>query len=93
MVEYAHRSYGEIGLRNGHVIYVDSADDGALRIQGKNLRAIWADEIGLWTRWQTAWDESIRYAVRKGTSKIICHRHAEGVPARPRADPPPAARR
>jgi len=41
MVEYAHRSYGEIGLRNGHVIYVDSADDGALRVQGKNLRAAW----------------------------------------------------
>ena len=76
MVEYAHRSYGEIGLRNGHIIYVDSADDGALRIQGKNLRAIWADEIGLWQRWQVAWDESIRYAVRKGASKII----ATGTP-------------
>ena len=76
MVEYAHRSYGEIGLRSGHIIYVDSADDGALRIQGKNLRAIWADEIGLWQRWQVAWDESIRYAVRKGASKII----ATGTP-------------
>jgi len=76
MVEYAHRTYGEIGLRSGHIIYVDSADDGALRIQGKNLRAIWADEIGLWPRWQTAWDESIRYAVRKGSSKII----ATGTP-------------
>lgn len=41
LVSYAHRSYGEIGLRSGHTIYVDSADDGALRIQGKNLRAIW----------------------------------------------------
>ena len=70
-VEYAYRSYGEIGLRTGHVIYVDSADDGALRVQGKNLRAVWGDELGLWTRWQTAWDESIRYAVRKGASKII----------------------
>ena len=76
MVEYAHRSYGEIGLRNGHIIYVDSADDGALRIQGKNLRSIWADELGLWQRWQVAWDESIRYAVRKGASKII----ATGTP-------------
>jgi len=70
-VEYAYRSYGEIGLRSGHTIYVDSADDGALRVQGKNLRAVWGDELGLWTRWQTAWDESIRYAVRKGVSKII----------------------
>jgi len=76
LVEYAHRSYGEIGLRSGHIIYVDSADDGALRIQGKNLRSIWADEIGLWTRWQVAWDESIRYAVRKGAAKII----ATGTP-------------
>jgi phage terminase large subunit-like protein len=71
-VEYAYRSYGEIGLRNGHVIYVDSADDGALRVQGKNLRAAWCGEIGLWSRWATAWDESVRYAVRKGVSKIIC---------------------
>jgi len=76
VVEYAHRSYGEIGLRNGHIIYVDSADDGALRIQGKNLRAIWGDELGLWQKWQVAWDESIRYAVRKGSSKII----ATGTP-------------
>jgi len=75
-VEYAHRSYGEIGLRSGHIIYVDSADDGALRIQGKNLRAIWADELGLWAKWHIAWDESIRYAVRKGASKII----ATGTP-------------
>jgi len=72
MVEYAHRSYGEIGLRSGHVIYVDSADDGALRVQGKNLRAAWCGEVGLWLRWATAWDESVKYAVRKGTSKIIC---------------------
>lgn len=71
MVTYAHRSYGEIGLRNGHTIYVDSADDGALRVQGKNLKGAWCDEIGLWTRWAIAWDESIKYAVRRGVSKII----------------------
>jgi len=70
-VEYAYRSYGEIGLRSGHVIYVDSADDGALRVQGKNLRAVWGDEIGLWKRWKLAWEESIRYAVRKGRAQII----------------------
>lgn len=72
IVEYAHRSYGEIGLRNGHVIFVDSADDGALRVQGKNLRSVWCGEIGLWQKWQTAFDESIKFAVRKGSSKIIC---------------------
>jgi phage terminase large subunit-like protein len=34
------------------------------------------DEIGLWQKWQTAWDESLKYAVRKGASKII----ATGTP-------------
>jgi len=72
IVEYAHRSYGEIGLRNGHVVFVDSADDGAIRVQGKNLRAAWCGEIGLWSRWATAFDESVKFAVRKGASKIIC---------------------
>ena len=72
IVEYAHRSYGEIGLRNGHVVFVDSADDGAIRVQGKNLRSAWCGEIGLWARWATAFDESVKYAVRKGESKIIC---------------------
>ena len=75
-VAYAHRSYGEIGLRSGHVIYVDSANDGALRVQGKNLTACWCSEIGLWLKWATAWDESIAYAVRKGIAKII----ADGTP-------------
>jgi len=75
-VAYAHRSYGEIGLRSGHVIYVDSANDGALRVQGKNLTACWCSEIGLWLKWATAWDESIAYAVRKGIARII----ADGTP-------------
>ena len=35
------------------------ADDGALRIQGKNLRGAWCDEIGLWVRWDQAWNESL----------------------------------
>jgi predicted phage terminase large subunit-like protein len=76
LIAYAHRSYGEIGLRSGHVIYVDSANDGALRVQGKNLTACWCSEIGLWLKWATAWDESIAYAVRRGVSKII----ADGTP-------------
>jgi len=76
IVAYAHRSYGEIGLRSGHVIRVDSANDGALRVQGKNLKGAWCDEVGLWAKWQTAWDESISYAVRRGVSRII----ATGTP-------------
>ena len=46
-----NRSLGEIHLRSGSKIYVDGADDGALRIQGKNLRGAWCDEVGLWKMW------------------------------------------
>ena len=73
-----NRSMGDLRLTNGSVIYADGADDGALRIQGKNLRGAWCDEVGLWKRWRTAWDESIRYAVRKHPAKII----ATGTPKR-----------
>ena len=73
-----NRSMGELRLRNGSVVYVDGADDGGLRIQGKNLRGAWADEIGLWRRWRIAWEESLRYAVRIGPARII----ATGTPKR-----------
>lgn len=73
-----NRSMGDLRLPNGSVVYADGADDGALRIQGKNLRGAWADEIGLWKRWETAWDESLRFAVRKAPAKII----ATGTPKR-----------
>lgn len=36
-----NRSIGELFLRSGSRVYVDGADDGALRIQGKNLRGAW----------------------------------------------------
>ena len=73
-----NRSMGELRLRNGSVVYVDGADDGGLRIQGKNLRGAWADEIGLWRRWRMAWEESLRYAVRIGPARIV----ATGTPKR-----------
>jgi phage terminase large subunit-like protein len=73
-----NRSTCELYLRDGTVIYGDGADDGALRLQGKNLRGVWADEVGLWKRWQTAWDESIGFAVRKAPARII----ASGTPKR-----------
>jgi phage terminase large subunit-like protein len=71
-IETAYRSNGEVTLRSGHLIRVDSANDGALRIQGKNLKGLWADEIGLWSKWEVAWDESIEYAVRMGRAQIVC---------------------
>jgi phage terminase large subunit-like protein len=76
IVQSAARGYAEVRLRNGHVVRADSADDGALRIQGKNLKGCWLDELGLFAKWETAFDESIAYAVRRGGSKII----ATGTP-------------
>ena len=77
-VESWNRSQGVMLLRNGTVIYVDGADDGATRIQGHNLAGCWASEVGLWRRWQVAWEESIRYAVRHDPARIV----ADGTPKR-----------
>ena len=35
------RGTGEVRFRNGSIVRADSADDGALRIQGKNFRGVW----------------------------------------------------
>lgn len=77
-VQAWNRSIGEMYLRDGTRILIDGADDGAYRIQGENLRGVWADEIGLWKRWKTAWDESIGFAVRIGEAKRV----ATGTPKR-----------
>jgi phage terminase large subunit-like protein len=71
-VRSAWRTYGQVILHNGITVYADSAAEGGLRIQGRNLKGAWCDEIGLWLNWEIAWNESIRYAVRMGHSKIIC---------------------
>lgn len=82
-----NRSLGEIRLHGGGVVWLDGADDGALRIQGKNLRGAWCDEVGLWrftkarsghsrTGGKIAWEESIRFAVRLAPAKIV----ATGTP-------------
>lgn len=73
-----NQSSAILRLRNGSVIYADGADDGAPTIQGKNLRGLWADEVGLWRKWQQAWEESIRYAVRLSPARIV----ATGTPKR-----------
>jgi predicted phage terminase large subunit-like protein len=76
LVESYNLSTAILRLRNGSIIYGDGADDGAPTIQGKNLRGLWADEVGLWRRWQQAWNESIRYAVRLAPARIV----ATGTP-------------
>lgn len=78
IVEKWNRSIGEIVFHDGTRIVIDGADDGAYRIQGENLRGVWADEVGLWKKWKTAWDESITFALRLGRSRII----ATGTPKR-----------
>ena len=81
LVEHWHRSFAEIRMRNGHLVRVASAQDGGLRIQGKNLKGAWADECGLWDNWQTTWDESLKFAVREGEARIV----ATGTPKQSRA--------
>ena len=66
-----NRSMTQLYLNNGATVFGASAEDGALRVQGKNLRRAWCDEIGLWDRWETAWDESIRYALRMEPEKLL----------------------
>ncbi len=63
-IDHYNRSEGIIYLKSGSTVFSDGADDGALRIQGENLRGAWLDEIGLWRNWQRSWEESIRFAVR-----------------------------
>jgi len=66
-----NRSLGEVRLRDGSVVFLDSADDGGVRIQGKNLRGAWVDEVGLWRQWERAFDESIAFALRKGNARLV----------------------
>lgn len=78
LVKAWNRSLGELKMRNGTTIFIDGADDGALRVQGKNLGWAWCDEVGLWRNWQMAWEESISFAVRLAPARII----ATGTPKR-----------
>lgn len=70
-----NRSIGELKLVNGATIFIDGAEDGAERIQGKELRVAWCDEIGLWKK-ISAWQESLEFAVRADPALII----ATGTP-------------
>lgn len=76
LVAHWNRSLGELTLHSGARLYATGAENGAIRLQGKNLRGVLADEIGLWEQWETAWDESIRMATRIEGAFII----ATGTP-------------
>lgn len=75
-VESWNRSEGVLTTKTGAKVFADGADDGALRVQGHNLRGVWADEVGLWRDWDRAWNYSIRPAVRHDPARII----ATGTP-------------
>lgn len=75
-VENWNRSIGELFTVDGHRVFIDGADDGALRIQGKNLRGCWCDEVGLWRNPTRAWGESLSFAVRLEPGRIV----ATGTP-------------
>lgn len=76
LIDNWNRSEGVVYLANGSTVLCDGADDGALRIQGHNLHGAWCDEVGLWQRWDTAWNYSLRPAIRFAPSRII----ATGTP-------------
>lgn len=71
-----NRSTGEIHLVDETVVYLDGANDGAPRVQGKNLRGAWCDEVGLWENWDEAWNTSLVFAVRLEPGLIV----ATGTP-------------
>lgn len=78
IVKTWNRSMGLLELHSGATVHCDGADDGAYRIQGKNLRGVWCSELGLWRQWKTAWEESIGYALRISPARLI----ADGTPKR-----------
>ena len=81
-----NRSNGELYIANGSTIFCDGSEDGAERIQGKELCGCWCDEIGLWRVTKTrkgeekggtsAWQQSIEFAVREAPALIF----ATGTP-------------
>lgn len=85
-VQQWNRSGGELYVANGSIIRCDGAIEGAERIQGKELRGAWCDEIGLWRVVKTkggekkggvtAWQQSIEFAVRESPALI----YATGTP-------------
>lgn len=75
-VESYNRSTMEIHLVNGAKIVLASSEDGASAVEGKNLSGAWCEELGLWSRWEVAWDRALRPALRKADARVI----ATGTP-------------
>lgn len=77
-----NRTDGQLFVANGSTVFCDGAVEGAERVQGRELRGAWCDEIGLWRIVRTrkgeavggvkAWQESIEFAVREYPALIVC---------------------
>ena len=76
LIDDYRKTDGTLTLWNGSRVIIDGADDGALRIQGENLSGAWCDEVGLWRDWDTAWNYSLRLAIRINPGLLI----ATGTP-------------
>jgi predicted phage terminase large subunit-like protein len=72
-VEQYNKTSGVITLKNGAIVYSAGADNNGKGVEGKNLTAVWCDEVGLWarSRWQYTWESAITFAVRKKPSLFI----------------------
>ena len=72
-IEAYNRSTGQVLMANGAIVYTAGADNRGQGIEGKNISAIWLDEVGLWAinRWKYVWTQAIRYAVRKSPALYI----------------------
>jgi phage terminase large subunit-like protein len=72
-IEFYNRSKGIIYLKSGARVYTAGADNFGKGIEGKNMSAIWCDEVGLWSlrRWKYVWENAIRFAVRKNPALYI----------------------
>lgn len=71
VVEYRRTEPYFLLLANGAEIYTASTNNGADTIQGRNLRGVWAEEVGLWDKWEIAWYEGVEMSTRSGRSRVI----------------------
>ena len=72
-IETYNRSTGTLTMKSGAIVYTAGADNFGKGIEGKNLTAVWLDEVGLWSmkRWKYVWEQAIRFAVRKDPALYI----------------------
>ena len=65
-IESYNRADGIVYMKSGAVVYSAGADNHGKGVEGKNLRGVWCDEVGLWAhnRWEYTHEEALSQAVR-----------------------------